>query len=327
MMAHRQSSTATIVLVLLTVYALWGSSFAAIKIAMEAMPPFALLAIRWIVAGALLYAWSSWREARSGEHLEWRHWRSAFFIGGAVIVGGIGGVAFAEQSLPSGTAALLVSTSPAWALLISYGVWRERIAWPTAIGLVIGLGGLALLVHPTHADHFSPIGVTVGVAAAISWAVGSVYTPRVALPRSPALSASMQMLAAGVILLAAALTTGEIRRVHWTWDAGLALVYLTMFSSLIGFIAYTWLLSELPITISSTVAYVAPVVAVFVGWQMLHERVTPSTLLATGIVLLGVALMMVTRTRSRPQRSGNAAPSLPPLQSVTEMDALYCDCP
>ena len=197
---------------------------------------------------------------------------------------------------------------------------------PTATGLVTGLSGLVLLVHPTHADRFSPIGVTVAVAAAISWAVGSVYAPRVALPRSPVRSASMQMLAAGVILLAAALTTGEMPRVRWTWDAGLALIYLTMFSSLIGFIAYTWLLSELPITVSSTVAYVAPVVAVFVGWQMLHERVTPTTLLATGIVLLGVALMMATRTKSRPQPSEGVVPKLPLLQPA-EMDALYCDCP
>jgi len=321
-------SKALVAIALATVDVLWGSSFAAIKIALEALPPFLMLAVRWIVAGAILYAWMNWQERRTDERPGLAQWKNAFFIGGMVIVGGIGGIAFAEQFMPSGIAALLVSSSPVWAVLISYGVWREGISWATAVGLALGLAGLIFLVRPTAAEHISSIGAGVAIAAAISWAIGSVYAPRVALPKHPLLSASMQMLAAGAILLAVALGTGELSRIRWTWEAGMALLYLTVFSSLIGFVVYTWLLAEVPITVSATVAYAAPAAAVLVGWQLLGEQIAQSTLAATGVIIFGVALMITSRTKSGAQSSDEEVRHRPALQaSVMTAEPAYCDCP
>ncbi len=323
MTVRQTPSTAIVAIALLTVYILFGSSFAAIKIVLDGMPPFLALAVRFIVAGALLYAWTNRQKGQASDRAGLEHWKSAFFIGGTVIVGGIGGVAFAEQFLPSGIAALLVSSAPVWAVLIRYGVSREGISWSTAAGLVLGLAGLVMLIRPTGAEHISLVGAGVAIAAAILWALGSVYAPRVPLPRRPLASASMQMLAAGLILLAAAIGTGDLSRLNYTWQAGVALFYLTIFSSLVGYVAYTWLLSEVPITVSSTVAYVAPVVAVLTGWILLREHIAQSTLLAAGVILLGVVLMMTNHTESRSQPSRRATP-LP--AGVPASNASLCDC-
>jgi drug/metabolite transporter (DMT)-like permease len=321
-------STALVGLVLLTVYVLWGSSFAAMKVALAGLPPFLMLAIRWIVAGALLYTWAIWRAGPAGERPALAHWRNASFIGSLVIVGGIGGVAVAEQSLPSGIAALFVSSTPAWAVLISYTVWREGISWSTAAGLALGLAGLVLLVRPTGAEHINPLGAGMAIAAAISWAIGSVCAPRIALPKQPVLSASMQMLAAGTLLLAIALGRGELSRIHWTWEAGAALLYLTVCSSLIGFVAYTWLLAKVPVTVSSTVAYAAPVTAVLVGWQLLGEHIASGTLLATAVIILGVALMITGRTTPKSLSSDGAVRQGSAFRApVMASDPAYCDCP
>jgi len=315
-----------VALALLALYALWGSSFAAIKIVLEAMPPFLALAIRWTVAGAILYAWAMGREGRSAERPTVEQWKSALFIGGMVIVGGIGGVAFAEQFLPSGIAALLVSTAPVWAVLISRGALREEVSWGTAAGLVLGLVGMVLLLRPAGTERLNPLGTGAALAAAILWAVGSVYAPRVSLPKRAVVSASLQMLASGAVLLVVALAAGELSRIHWTWRAGMALTYLTFFSSLFGFVIYIWLLEAFPITVASTVAYAAPVVAVLVGWGLLGEPVTQRTLLAMGVILLGVALMIASRASPRLGPSAQA-PQRVPEPAFLALDPACCDAP
>ncbi len=313
---------------LLALYVLWGSSFAAIKIVLEAMPPFLALAIRWTVAGTILYTWAMRREGRSGERPTVEQWKSALFIGGMVIVGGIGGVAFAEQSLPSGIAALLVSTAPVWAVLISRGVLHEEVSWGTAAGLVFGLVGMVLLLRPVGTEHLNPLGTGAALAAAVLWAVGSVYAPRVSLPKRAVVSASLQMLASGAVLLVAALAAGEVSRIHWTWRAGMALAYLTFFSSLFGFVIYIWLLEEFPIAVASTVAYAAPVVAVLVGWGLLGEPVTQRTVWAMGVILSGVALMITSRTQPSPAPSAQSAHrARVPEPALLALDPACCDAP
>jgi len=324
--SRRETPALVVAPALLALYVLWGSSFAAIKIVLEAMPPFLALGIRWTVAGAILYAWAIRREGRSGERPTPDHWKSALFIGGMVIVGGIGGVAFAEQFLPSGIAALLVSTAPVWAVLISRGVFGEDVSWPTVAGLALGLAGLVLLIRPAGTEHLNLLGTGAALAAAVLWAVGSVYAPRVSLPKRAVMSASLQMLASGAVLLAVGLVAGERSHVHWAWRAGIALAYLTFFSSLIGFVVYIWLLEQFPITVASTVAYAAPVVAVLVGWGLLGEPLTPRTLLAMGVTLLGVALMITGRTAPSPRPSTDAAQRAP-APALLALDPSYCDSP
>jgi drug/metabolite transporter (DMT)-like permease len=326
--SHHKTSTIIVALALLALYVLWGSSFAAIKIVLEAMPPFLALAIRWIVAGAILYAWAMRREGRAGERPTPAQWKSALFIGGMVIVGGIGGVAFAEQFLPSGIAALLVSTAPVWAVLISRGMLHEDVSVATGAGLVLGLVGMVLLLRPAGTEHLNPLGTGAALAAAILWAVGSVYAPRVSLPKRAVESASLQMLASGAVLLAVALAAGEFSHIRWTWRAEIALAYLTFFSSLIGFVIYIWLLEEFPITVASTVAYAAPVVAVLVGWGLLGEPITQRTLLAMGVILLGVALMITSRTQPGPRPLAHAAHRAPvPEPALLALDPACCDSP
>ncbi len=324
---RRQASTLIIAAALLTVYVLFGSSFTAVKIALAALPPFLMLGVRFLLAGALLYAWASWRRSRIDERVGLEHWKNAFLIGGSIIVGGIGGVAYAEQFLPSGITALLVSSSPVWAVLINYAIFHEDISWPTAAGLALGLVGLVMLIRPAGQEHLNAVGAAGAVLAGVLWATGSVFASRVALPRSPLASAGMQMLAAGVLLLIAGLATGELPRVHWAWDAGLAVLYLIVVGSLIGFVAYTWLLSTVPVTVSSTVAYGTPVAAVLIGWGALGEQMTPSALLATSVIILGVALMSAGWKQSGPQPSGDAGARSARSGGHLALDSACRDCP
>lgn len=316
-----------IAVTLLIVYVVFGSSFTAVKIAVEALPPFLMLAVRSIVAGALLYAWARWKHGQAEARAGMLEWQNAFFIGGSLIVGGIGGVAFAEQFLPSGIAALLVSSSPVWAVLLSRIFFREEITWPTAAGLVLGLAGLIMLVRPAGQEHLNAVGAGAAIVAGLLWAIGSVFAPRVALPKSPLASAGMQLLGAGILSLGAALGTGELSRVHWTRDAGLAVLYLIAVSSLVGYVAYTWLLSAVPVTVSATVAYGTPVAAVLIGWGALGEPMTQSTLLASGVIVVGVVLMSVARTRSAPRLVVDAARRSPEAAAVPALDPARSNCP
>ena len=302
-MPGRQGPSApTVAITLLGVYVVFGSSFTAVKIALATLPPFLMLGVRFIAAGALLYAWAHRGRAPADDRAGLRHWRNAFLIGGSLIFGGIGGVAVAEQFLPSGITALLVSSSPVWAVLLGSAFFHEEFTWPTAVGLAFGLAGLAMLVRPAGPGQVSVVGVASAVLAGLLWAIGSVFAPRVALPRSPLASAGMQMLAAGSLFLVAALGTGEISRARWTLDGALVVSYLVIVSSLIGFVGYTWLLSAVPVTVSSTVAYGTPVAAVLIGWGALGEPMTAGTLAASSVIVVGIALMSLGRKAFAPRR-------------------------
>jgi drug/metabolite transporter (DMT)-like permease len=305
MPGRRGPSALTVAITLLGLYVVFGSSFTAVKIALGALPPFLMLGIRFIVAGALLYAWANRGRAPADHRAGLLQWRNAFFIGGSLIFGGIGGVAVSEQFLPSGITALLVSSSPVWTLFLGYAFFHEEITWPTVVGLALGLGGLAMLVRPAGAEQVSVVGVASAVLAGLLWAIGSIFAPRVALPRSPLASAGMQMLAAGFLFFVAALGTGELSRAHWTLEAVLVILYLVIVSSLIGFVGYTWLLSTVPVTVSSTVAYGTPVAAVLIGWGVLGEPMTPGMLLASGVIVVGIALMSFGRKNFGAQPSAD----------------------
>lgn len=278
------------------VYIVWGSTYLAIAVVVETFPPFLSAAIRFLVAGVLLYAWAIRRGDREGDRPTLRQWRAAAIVGGALLLGGNGMVVWAEQTVPSGIAALLVGTVPLWMALIAGALLRERMAWREVLGIVVGFGGVALLVGPIGGGGtFDPWGVAAVLFASISWASGSLYARRAPLPTRPLVGTAMEMIAGGLVLTLAAALTGELGRVEWaeiSLASWVGTAYLVVFGSLVGFAAYAWLLRVAKTSLVATYAYVNPVIAVLLGWAILREPVTVRTLVA-GLVIVGAVALIV----------------------------------
>jgi drug/metabolite transporter (DMT)-like permease len=292
-----------LVIAFAAVYLIWGSTYLAIRLAIETLPPFTMAGFRFLVAGTLLYGWLRLHNAAPPTRI---HWRSAAIVGGLMLLGGNGGVTWAEQRVPSGLAALLIATVPLWmAILEAIPRRGSRPTRRTGGGLVLGLAGIILLIGPGNLDGgqgVDPVGAGVLLLAALSWAGGSLYSRRAPLPGVPLLGTAMEMLAGGVILLLAGALTGEWARL----DPGavssrslLALAYLILFGSLMGFTAYLWLLRNTTPARASTYAYVNPVVAVFLGWAVLGEPLTWQTLLAAAVIVCAVVLINTGRAPTR----------------------------
>lgn len=297
---------------LLTVYVVWGSTYLAILLAIRTIPVFLMGALRFLVAGALLLGWLWWRGDLARERPTLTHWAVATALGAALLLGGNIGVAWAEQHVPSGTASLIIATIPLWLALFDRLAWGQRLRPVVVAGLVVGLAGAALLAGPTGPDQLHAGGAVVLVLAAISWALGSLYSRRAPSPSRPLVGASMQMLAGGALVGAISLALGEPGRVHdVSATSVLALVYLILVGSLVGFTAYIWLLRVAPTTLVSTYAYVNPVVAVFLGWGFENEAITPRTMIAGGMILVAVALIVGARPASAPapRTARGAAPA------------------
>jgi drug/metabolite transporter (DMT)-like permease len=282
------------------VYVVWGSTYLAIRFAVETLPPLLMAGARFILAGLILLAW-----ARAREGVAWptpREWLTGLIGGTLLLLGGNGGVAWAEQRVPSGIAALLVAVVPLWMVLLEWlrpGGHRPRGAVFAGVGL--GLVGLALLVGPDALRSGSgsdAAGALVLIFASLSWAAGSLYTKWAPRARSGTVGAGTQMLAGGVVLLIAGAIAGEPSRLdlaHASTRSLLGFAYLVTFGSLIGFTAYFYLLGHTTAAKASTYAYVNPVVAVLLGWAIGHETVTSRTILAAAVILAGVAIITITR--------------------------------
>jgi drug/metabolite transporter (DMT)-like permease len=307
---HR-APTPAIWAALLSVWAFWGGTYLAIRLVVRTMPPFLAASVRFLIAGAILYAVAVRRGDRVGDRPTRAQWVAATIIGGSLLLGGNGLVMFAEQSVPSGITALIIASVPLWFAVIDRIVFRRRLSWPAVLGLAIGFGGLALLVNPT-AGRLDPAGVAALVVASISWAGGSLYARHATLPKRPLVGTGMEMLAGGVLLALVAVVRGEFARVDLasiSIDSVLGLVYLIVFGSLVAFAAYVWLLRVTRTTLVSTYAYVNPVVAVFLGWAVLAEPITPLTLVAGAIIVVAVALIVSARpAKERPEASAPAEP-------------------
>jgi drug/metabolite transporter (DMT)-like permease len=285
-------STAQVAIALATVYVLWGSTYLAMRLAIATIPPFTMAAARHFTAGALLYTFARLRGAPRPQAA---HWRSAAIIGALLLLLGNGGVVWAEQRVSSGMAALLICSEPMWIVLFAWLRRDGRRPSPLVVaGLLVGMAGLALLVRPGIGGGVDRLGVAAVLIASISWAAGSLYVQRATLPSSPLLATSMQMLCGGLLLFASGALAGEpahfaLSRV--SAGSALAVLYLIVFGSLIGYTAYTWLLRSASPVLVSTYAYVNPVVAVFLGWALVSEPVTPGMLLGAAVILGGVALI------------------------------------
>lgn len=264
-----------------------------------------------MIAGTLLYLWTS---IRSHEKPVAIQWRSAAIIGACLILGGNGAVVWAEQFVPSGMAALLVANLPFWIVVVEWlGPTRRRPSAGVAIGLVVGIIGITVLVGPSAIDPSgaSGGGILKGALALavgnILWAIGSIYSRHAPLPKSALLATAMEMLCGGAFLIVLAFITGE----HKQFDlanvsarslAGFA--YLTSIGSLVGFTAYIWLLKVQPASRVSTYAYVNPVVAVFLGWAIAGEQLSIRTAIAAAIIIGAVALITTARSSSLPPEPG-----------------------
>jgi drug/metabolite transporter (DMT)-like permease len=283
-----------------TIYVVWGSTFLAIAVAVRDLPPFLSMALRHLVAGALLFAWVWYRR---GGHLQLgrREWGAAFIFGGALFLVGHGGLAWAQQDVPSGVAALLVGTIPLWFAILARVAFGERLGRRALVGLVLGFAGLALLVDPSGEEGAKPIGVLVIAFSAFAWAAGSLWSRRLPLPQDTLFSAAMGMLAGGALLAIVSGLGGELDDARFTADALTAIGYMVVVGSLIGFSAYVWLLKVAPASTVSTYAYVNPVIAVILGWAFNDEVITGRTLLAGAAIVVGVALMVSRRVEKEPE--------------------------
>jgi drug/metabolite transporter (DMT)-like permease len=287
---------------LLALYIVWGSTYLAIRFAIETIPPFLMAGTRFLVAGSLLLCWMRLRGAPWPKPSEWRE---ASIVGGLMLLGGNGGVCWAEQTVPSGVAALVVSTVPIWVVLLDW-LWLEsgRPNASTLLGLTLGFGGVALLIHPGGAKDTGGapvVGILVLVLASGLWAAGALYSRRARLPASPWVAIAMEMVAGGALLALVGTAAGEWRHVHLaevTARSLLSLAYLVFFGSLIGFSAYLWLLKATTPARASTYAFVNPVVAVFLGWAFAGEAFPLRTMIAAAVALTGVVLIVRTGSPS-----------------------------
>lgn len=286
------------------VYVVWGSTYLAIRVAIETIPPFAMAGVRFVLAGGLLYGWQRLRGTPAPLRI---HWRSAAIIGALLLLGGNGGVTWAEQEVPSGLAALVVATVPIW--VVAFGALRPSTPRPnrrTLVGVLLGLVGITLLVGPSNLavnQQIRTISYVVLLLAPVSWALGSLYSRGARLPASQLQATGMEMLLGGGLLLLAATVTGEWARLDVaaiSLRSAVAFFYLVFIGAIIGFTAYIWLLKNTTPAKATTYAYVNPVVAVFLGWAILSEPVTPAMLAAMVIILFSVALISGVTLHRRP---------------------------
>jgi drug/metabolite transporter (DMT)-like permease len=277
-----------ILLALAALYVIWGSTYLAIRFALEGFPPLFLAGARYAAAGAIAYA-IAW--ARREKHPTRAQWKSATIVG-TLLVFGNGCVVIAEQWVTSGIAAVAIASVPLWIALFAglFGRWPWRGEW---IGLAVGLAGVALL--QTGGDlRASPAGALVLTVSCVSWSLGSIYSGRLDLPRG-LISSAAQMLAGGLVLLAVALVRGERVAAVPPGRAVAALAYLTVFGSVVAYTAYQFLLSRVRPTLAASYAYVNPVVAVGLGAALAGEAVAPRALGALALILGGVAMLAFRR--------------------------------
>jgi drug/metabolite transporter (DMT)-like permease len=279
------------------VYVFWGSTYLAIKYAIETLPPFLMAGLRFVTAGLILMVWA--RFTKDYERPQAAHWKTSFIVGTFLLLGGNGGVVFAEHYISSSLAALLVATEPFWIVILSW-LWlkRARPNYKVVAGLAVGFFGVWLLINGqginTGAGSMQGIGSLVVILAAFSWALGSIYGLRSPVPKSSLLTAGMQMFSGGLVLLVVSLLAGE-----WTTfdiaavssNSWFGVVYLIVFGSLIGFTAYSWLLKNAQPAMVSTYAYVNPIIAVLLGWMIAGESFTGQMLIGAGVIVGSVVLI------------------------------------
>jgi drug/metabolite transporter (DMT)-like permease len=302
---------AKIIFAFAAIYIIWGTTYLGIRIALETMPPFLMAGMRFLIAGAIMFLFLLARGAPWPQRLQWR---SAVIIGGLLLGGGSGLVTWSEQQVPSGTAALVIATVPLWIALFDWLFFKgSRPGRRVTMGIILGFAGIAILVGPGQLSGtagFELIFLLVLLLSPILWSLGSLYSRGANLPEDTFMATAMEMLAGGALLLAAGLLTGEAGRfnvAHFSTESLAAFAYLTVLGSIIAFTAYIWLLKVVPATKVSTYTYVNPVIAVFLGWLIVNEPITATTIAAVIVIVLAVILI----TTAEPREQSAIEPSPP----------------
>ncbi len=289
------------------VYLIWGSTYLAIKYAIETLPTFLMAAFRFLIAGGILFAWA--RLSRGYEKPKWVHWRTSIIVGTLLLAIGNGGVVLAEHYISSSLAALLVATMPFWMVLLGwFFMGTGRPGYKVVLGLFIGFVGVSLLISGNGSASGNAgetggylFGVVAIMIATLGWSIGSLYGSRAPSVKSSALAAGMQMLAGGFVLLLMGTVTGE-----WsTFDPAavsanswLALAYLIVFGAVVAFTAYSWLLKNVSPAAISTYAYVNPAIAVVLGWAIAGESLTGQMLVGAAVIVASVALITLQKKKN-----------------------------
>ena len=304
-MTEKRASRAQIIAAFASIYIIWGSTYLAIRYAIETIPPFIMGGTRFLVSGVLLYIWARHRGAPRPTKL---HWRNVIIAGGFLLLGGNGAVVWAEQFVPSGLTALLVSILPFWLVIIE-GVRppRRRPSGAVLVGLVLGFIGIIVLVGPGNVGGDGDVrvlGALVLILGSLSWAIGSFWSRDAQLPDSGLLTTGMEMLGGGALLVIVGVLSGELSHFdvrHVSRASTLGLVYLITFGSLLGFTSYIWLLDKVSPARLGTYAYVNPIVAVLLGWAIAGEALSIRTGVAAAIVICAVALITSARRTTTAQ--------------------------
>ncbi|HYK38877.1 MAG TPA: EamA family transporter [Candidatus Eremiobacteraceae bacterium] len=310
MSSNRRHST-SIFLAFFAVYVVWGSTYLAMRIGDESFPPLLLAGTRHLITGLLFYPFFRWK---TGIKPTKEHWITASVTGFLLLCVGNGGVCWAELTVPSGVAALLVAMVTLWMVLVDW--WRPGGHRPSArvfIGIILGFAGLTLLVGPSHlgnSGRIDPWGAGVLAIASFAWASGSIYSKHRPHPASALLSMSMQCLAGGIALWIGGLISGEVHNFHLAAISArswLAVAYLIVFGSGIGFTAYIYILKNSTAARVATYAFVNPVVALLLGWLFASEELTLRTLLAASVIL-GAVILVITAPHRAPEPNLEPAP-------------------
>jgi drug/metabolite transporter (DMT)-like permease len=299
------ASPAAVWAALLTLYVVWGSTYLGILFAIETIPPYVMGALRFVLSGGAMLAWSIWRNPRSRPSL--REVRDSAIVGGVLLGGGMGLVAVAEQTIPSSIAALLIALMPAWLVVLGRVFVGETISRPVAAGVVIGLIGVAILAGPWEASgQLHPLGLLAILGSPILWASGSIFSAHRAVePSDPIRAIAIQMLSGSAVMVVIGVLVGDFARFDpaaVSTNSLLAVVYLAVVGSIVGYTAYIWLLRHAPLAKIGTYAYVNPIVAFLLGAWLANEPITPRTVAAAGVIIFAVALIVTARGRAGRQR-------------------------
>jgi drug/metabolite transporter (DMT)-like permease len=291
-------------LALATIYVVWGSTYLAIRVMVEDIPPLLGAGVRFLIAGAMLYAWVAWRRPRSALAITGRQLVGAAIVGVLLMFGGNGLVTVAEVEVPSRLAALLIASVPLWVVLLRAAYGGERVPATTLFSVAVGFGGVALLVLPGDRPEGAPLGWSLMVVlAAVLWASGSFIASRVDRPQDLLTTTAWQMLIGGASMVVVGLAVGEAGELHFaeiSFDSAAAFVFLVFVGSIAAFTAYNWLLRHVAISTVATYAFVNPVIAVFLGWAILAEEITPFVVAGTAVIVASVAFVVMSSAEKAP---------------------------
>jgi len=302
--SHRRSRSSQsggsikLALAFAAIYLVWGSTYLAIRYAVETIPPLVAAGIRHTIAGGILLAWACARGFRPKRE----HWGAGFIVGALFFLVGHGTLHWAEQRVASGLAALLIATEPMFILVLAWASGQQKISRLSALGLAFGVIGVAILTG-VSAKNTSPLGMIAVLVGSLSWAAGVVISPKLKLPTDALARTAVPLVCGAAMLLAAAGVTGEFQSLHWSAVSVrsiLGLAYLIVFGSIVAFTAYTWLLQRCPPTLVATHTYANPIVAVLLGWLLASEPLTARVAVAS-VAILG-AIVLIRRGERGAQR-------------------------